>query len=225
MAIDPIHAFYCSTDYKDLSLMLKLQSGGVCAKCKGIFNVGYLRTHHIIELTLENIGDPHITLRADNIEVVCHDCHNKMHRRFGGLGNKKAYLVWGSPCAGKSSYVWQVATRYDLVIDLDRLHGAICICDLYDKPDATKREAFAMRDLLLDRIKYRAGKWENAYIIGGYPDRTEREQIARDFGAELIHIDTPREECERRAVQDGQREAMREATLLYIKNYFDRLKI
>lgn len=224
--IDPIHAFYCSKDYIELSRFLKLKSGGKCARCGGIFDAGQLRTHHIIELTLDNIHDPQITLAESNIEVICHDCHNAAHRRFNtGRIVRNVYLVWGAPCAGKSSYVQQCATRYDLIIDLDRIHRAICNCTLYDKPDATKAEAFALRDKLLERIKYRAGKWQDAYIIGGYPDRTEREQIARDYGAELIHIDTPREECIARAMQDNSREAVCEAVVGWINQYYERLTI
>lgn len=224
--IDPIHAFYLSKEYIELSRLLKLQSGGRCGACSGIFPYSELRTHHVIELTVENIHDPRITLNPDNIEVICHKCHNKAHNRFNeGKQPKRVFVVWGAPCAGKTSYVAQVATRYDLIIDLDRVHRAICNCGLYDKPDSTKREAFAVRDLLLDRVRVRAGKWCDAYIIGGYPERTEREEIARDYMAELIHIDTSRDECIRRAAADETRAAVRDALNKWIDEYFRRLTI
>ena len=63
--------------------------------------------------------------------------------------------MYGAPCSGKTSYVMQVATRYDLIVDLDKIHQAICICDIFDKPDATKKLAYDIRDLLLDVIKVR----------------------------------------------------------------------
>lgn len=209
--IDPIHAFYCSKKYIELSALIKLQSGGICAHCGGVFDIATLRTHHVIELTLDNIHDPKITLSADNIIVLCHDCHNKVHHRFSAARIRHVYVVWGAPCSGKTTYVRQVATRYDLVIDLDRLHEAICVCDMYDKPNATKEESFALRDLLLERVRYRAGKWEDSYIIGCYPDRTRREQLERDYGAELVHIDTPHDECIARAIKDNDRVAVRTA--------------
>jgi predicted kinase len=225
MAIDQLHAFYCSKAYLDLSLMLKVQSGGRCANgCTKIFDIQELRTHHIVELNAANVNDPTIALNPANIKVICHDCHNREHRRFGGQAGKRVFLVWGAPCAGKSQYVAQVATRYDVVVDLDRLHKAITVCDIYDKPEATKREAFDLRDLLLDRIRTRSGKWECAYIVGMYPDRSERERMAGEYGAELVHIDTPKEECIRRAYEDEAREAVRQETIGYIKRYFERLR-
>jgi predicted kinase len=222
--IDPIHAFYCSKEFTELSLLMKLKSGGKCANCGGIFPVADLRTHHKQELTLGNIHDPRITLNADNLEVLCHDCHNRKHKRFAAVpGARRVFVVWGAPCSGKSTYVAQCATHKDLIIDLDRIHLAICNCGLYDKPDATKAEAFALRDKLLERIRYRAGKWEDAYIIGGYPDRTEREQIKREYNAVLIHIDTPREECVRRACKDDSRAAVRDTVIKWVEEYYARL--
>lgn len=151
MALDPIHAFYCSKAYLDLARTCKIKSGGVCARCGNIFDMSELRPHHKKELTLMNIDDTNITLNSDNIEVLCHDCHNAVHNRFGhGTGEKHVYLVYGSPCAGKNTYVNSVATRNDLIVDLDKIHGAICICALYDKPDATKRIAFNIRDMLFE---------------------------------------------------------------------------
>lgn len=36
--------------------------------------------HHKIELTPENIGDPSITLNWDNLQLLCHSCHDKTKR-------------------------------------------------------------------------------------------------------------------------------------------------
>ncbi len=35
--------------------------------------------HHRIHLTESNINDPAITLAFNNLELLCHDCHNKEH--------------------------------------------------------------------------------------------------------------------------------------------------
>ena len=74
MPLDPIHAFYCRKDYLDLAQACKIKSGGVCAKCGGVFDIAELRPHHKVELTLDNIDDVNVTLNPDNIEVLCHDC-------------------------------------------------------------------------------------------------------------------------------------------------------
>jgi 5-methylcytosine-specific restriction endonuclease McrA len=227
MPLDPIHAFYCRKDYLDLAQACKIKSGGVCAKCGGVFDISELRPHHKVELTLDNIDDVNVTLNPDNIEVLCHDCHNAVHKRFGyAVGAKHVYLVYGSPCAGKTTYVNSVATRNDLIVDLDKIHRAICICGLYDKPDATKRVAFNVRDYLLDEVRTATPrrKWQDAYIIGTYPDRIDRDVFVQDYGAELVHIDTPKEECVKRAYQDIERSSVRDAVIGWINAYWERYR-
>ena len=227
MPLDPIHAFYCRKDYLDLAQACKIKSGGVCAKCGGVFDISELRPHHKVELTLDNIDDVNVTLNPDNIEVLCHDCHNAAHKRFGyAVGAKRVYLVYGSPCAGKTTYVNSVATRNDLIVDLDKIHRAICICGLYDKPDATKRVAFNVRDYLLDEVRTATPrrKWQDAYIIGTYPDRIDRDMFVQDYGAELVHIDTSKEECIKRAYQDIERSSLRDAVIGWINAYWERYR-
>lgn len=227
MPLDPIHAFYCRKDYLDLAQACKIKSGGICAKCGGVFDIAELRPHHKVELTLDNIDDVNVTLNPDNIEVLCHDCHNAVHKRFGyAVGAKHVYLVYGSPCAGKTTYVNSVATRNDLIVDLDKIHRAICICGLYDKPDATKRVAFNVRDYLLDEVRTATPrrKWQDAYIIGTYPDRIDRDMFVQDYGAELVHIDTSKEECIKRAYQDIKRSSIRDAVIGWINAYWERYR-
>lgn len=227
MPLDPIHAFYCRKDYLDLAQACKIKSGGVCAKCGGVFDISELRPHHKVELTLDNIDDVNVTLNPDNIEVLCHDCHNAAHKRFGyAVGAKRVYLVYGSPCAGKTMYVNSIATRNDLIVDLDKIHRAICICGLYDKPDATKRVAFNVRDYLLDEVRTATPrrKWQDAYIIGTYPDRIDRDMFVQDYGAELVHIDTSKEECIKRAYQDITQSSVRDAMIGWINAYWERYR-
>ncbi|NCB03687.1 MAG: hypothetical protein EOM67_16265, partial [Spirochaetia bacterium] len=35
--------------------------------------------HHKIWLNENNINDAHITLGLDNLQLLCEDCHNKVH--------------------------------------------------------------------------------------------------------------------------------------------------
>ena len=225
MALDPIHAFYCRKEYLDLAQSCKVASGGVCARCGGVFDIGELRPHHKIELTLDNVDDVTITLNPDNIEVLCHSCHNAVHARFGNaIGQKHVYVIHGSPCAGKTTYVRNIATRNDIVVDLGRIHAAICTCEQYDKPDATKGIAFNIRDMLLDHIRTATmrRKWQDAYIIGTYPDTFDRDRLVKEYGAELIHIDTPKDECIKRAYESVTRAAARDAVIGWIEAYWQR---
>ena len=162
--------------------------------------------HHITELTEENVDDAAIALNPDNVMLVHFRCHNEIHERFGYQGCilKQVFIVYGAPCAGKSTFVDSAANANDLVLDIDRLWAAVRAgqCGSYEKPDALKSVVFDLRDCILQDIRTRRGKWRNAYIIGGYPLEGERERLAEQVGADKqIFIDTPQEICMQRAEQ------------------------
>ncbi|MPN15332.1 hypothetical protein SDC9_162663 [bioreactor metagenome] len=149
-----------------------------------------------MELTEDNVDNPEISLNPALIKIVCLKCHNKDHRRFGNA--KHVYLVWGSPLSGKTSMVRQMMGYGDIVLDMDLLWQAITMQPEYVKPDNVRFNVFALRDNMLDQIKTRYGQWYDAYVIGGYPDKYERERVAQMLGAEIIYCESSREECIRR---------------------------
>jgi len=186
-----------------------------CAHCGKPIIYKYDRiAHHKKHLTLANVNDANVALNPENIDLVHHRCHNEIHERFG-FGNpqaaprpKKVYVVHGSPCSGKSTYVQGVAGSGDLILDMDAIWacispmGAISGNSGHDARDERlKSNVFRMRDCMLDMIRTRYGGWNNAYIIGGYPRMAERERLATLYGAELVHIDTPQDVCLQRAAQ------------------------
>ncbi len=50
----------------------------VCEIC-GKPAVKYV-VHHKIHLTPENIGDPQVSLNWDNLQLLCTECHNQLHK-------------------------------------------------------------------------------------------------------------------------------------------------
>jgi len=192
--------FYTSKDWRNFLGVLKSERVNdegfiICEYCgKPIVRAYDCIGHHVIELTEENVNDYNISLNADNVQLIHHKCHNIIHNKLG-YSKRGIYIVYGSPLAGKSTYVSEVMNEGDLVIDMDNIWECISGCDRYIKPNRLKSCAFGVRDYLLDCIKYRRGKWSNAYIIGGYPLVSERERLGRELGAELIYIDTSKEEC------------------------------
>lgn len=195
--MDKIHQFYCRKPWRDLSYNLKIERGGKCSRCS--FQVidrkdfKYLIAHHKIELAEDNVDDANISLNPNNIEIICHDCHNKEHRRFGN--KKNVYIVYGSPLSGKTTLVKEIMQYGDIVLDMDALWQAVSFQDEYIKPKNVRFNIFALRDNLLDQIKRRYGNWYDAYIIGGYPDKYERERLAEALGAEVIYCEATKEEC------------------------------
>ena len=150
--------------------------------------------HHTIFLTEENVNDLNISLNPSLIQLVHHRCHNKIHNKLG-YKRKEIYLVYGSPLAGKSTYVNDVCEPGDLIMNMDSIWACVSGLDRFTKPPRLNAVAFAVRDKLMECVKYRVGKWNNAYIIGGYPLISERERLCKELGAREIFIDTDRDTC------------------------------
>ena len=51
--------------------------GGLCQRCHKQY--GYI-VHHKEHITPENISDISVILDHNNLEYLCHDCHNKEHK-------------------------------------------------------------------------------------------------------------------------------------------------
>ena len=203
-----LDSFYRSSKWLKLVQLIKserTQSDGsiICEHCeKPIVKAYDCIAHHVIQLTEENVDDISISLNPDNIQLIHFKCHNEKHHRFGAAPvQKKVYIVYGSPCAGKTTWVDEVAQPVDIILDIDRLWNAIRAktCGEYEKPNALKSNVFDLRDAMIEQIKVRRGRWENAYIVGGYPISSERERLADMLGAECIFIDSPKEVCLLRA--------------------------
>lgn len=191
-----IKQFYARKEWIELRLDLIIERNMTCERCgKHCIDISQLIGHHKIPLTEANINDVNITLNPENIEIICFDCHNEEHERFGYKHKQEVYIVYGPPCSGKTSYVLSNMVRRDLVIDMDRLYEAVSLLPRYDKPDVLRYNVFAIRNLLIEEIKTRYGKWHDAYIIGGYANKTERERLAKELGAELIYCEATKLEC------------------------------
>lgn len=176
--------------------------------------------HHVIHLTEENVNDANISLNPENIQIVSHRTHNKIHEKLG-YSRKEIFLVYGPPMAGKSSYVKSAALPGDLVIDMDSIWECISGQPRYVKPGKLRAVAFGVRDYLMDCLKVRNGKWQSAYIIGGFPLSNERERIVKAYGAREVYIEADRAECLARlkASPDGRNE---EEWSGYIDEWFRR---
>ena len=225
-----LQMFYHSRQWEAFIKRLRIErvnSTGmwICEHCgKPIIKAYDCIAHHKQELTADNVDDVNISLNPDNIMLVHFKCHNELHKRFGfGEGQpriiKQVFVVYGAPCSGKTTWVKSVAAKEDIVLDIDRLWGAIraeC-CTTYEKPNELTSNVFALRDCIIDMIKVRRGRWHNAYIIGGYPLQGERERIVDRVGAiKTIFIDTPKEVCLVRAKLKSSE------WVGYVETWFDR---
>lgn len=219
------HELYVSSEFRGLRAQLmqeRVNSEGVliCEHCgKPILHDYECIAHHVIEVTLNNLNDAAITLNPDNIKLVHHHCHNIIHDRFG-YSYKRVYLIWGAPCSGKNSFVMQNKGRNDLIIDIDLIWQAITGGMKYDKPDALRAQAFAVRDCLLDNVKTRAGKWATAYYITTEPRRAARDRLCAKLGAEPLYIPCTRDEALERLAKDTERQEVQQEWQGYIEKWF-----
>lgn len=74
-------AFYKSRAWEKCRADYVKKVGGLCERClsMGIYNAGKI-VHHKKELTPENYKDPSVSLNFDNLMLLCHSCHEQVHR-------------------------------------------------------------------------------------------------------------------------------------------------
>ncbi len=220
-----LQTFYASEKWQIFRMLIINQRGLRCEYCEQLVTKSSeLTLHHIKELTPENVHDVTISLNPDNIMVVHHECHNKIHNRFGYKPDSGVYIVYGPPLSGKIAYVRHHMSRGDIVVDMDRLYEAASMLPYYDKPDTLFSNVIGLHNLLIDNIKTRLGKWGSAWIVGGYADRHKRERLAADLGADLVYCNVSREECLRRLEADEDRRYRKDEWKKYIDKWFEQYR-
>ena len=88
MAKEFATAFYKSRAWRNCRDGYSASVGHLCERClsRGLYVPGEI-VHHKVHLTPENINDPNVSLNWDNLELLCRECHAKMH------GSQKRYKV------------------------------------------------------------------------------------------------------------------------------------
>lgn len=180
--------------------------------------------HHKIHLSPSNICDTSITLNPDNLISLCRDCHFQTHREDtlrklrkeskyilnengtymdeNGMMQKRAvHIVYGSPCAGKTTYVKEHMQDGDCVIDPDAIMAALQLKDARKVNNNLRWLVLDLRDDLIRRLADESRDFDckHVWIIGGYPLRHERETLRDTLHADLIYISATQKECENRA--------------------------
>jgi len=68
-------AFYLSKQWRRVRAYVFARDVGLCVRCGRPGDI----VHHKVNLTPENINDPSVALNADNLELLCRDCHALAH--------------------------------------------------------------------------------------------------------------------------------------------------
>lgn len=114
-------------------------------------------------------------------------------------------VVLGPPCSGKTTYVAARCEPGDVVIDLDLLAVAFGSMQPWNHSQAHLRIAQAARAAA---IAHALGDPQTDHMV--WVVLTEQRQAAQFAvaGAQTIVMDTPLDECERRAVELGRTSAV-----------------
>lgn len=116
-------------------------------------------------------------------------------------------VVCGPPGAGKTTWVRAQRGRGDLVVDVDALFAALTLRERYDKPDALLPAVLDVRDYVIERL------WP-AWVISTNASWRYRQYMRTEFGARVVVLETPAEECLRRIAADPGREGRADWPLL-----------
>lgn len=225
-----LNKFYKSKEWLCCRDDILISRPPICWHCGQGFKADeVIICHHKTELTLGNVNDYNISLNPDNVELIHHECHNAIHKRYGyghykkKLKERGVYIVYGPPMSGKTTYVLDNKKDNDLIIDMDSLFEAITMLPRYNKPKALLQNVFTIRNSLIDNIKTRYGKFNNAWIIGGYADKYERDMLQRELGAELILIKPSKEELYERLYEcNDYRKNDSDNWKQYIDDWFEK---
>ena len=141
------------------------------------------------------------TASLDNLRPACRPCNSKRGNRNRG---QRIHIVMGPPAGGKSSYIREHAGPLDVVIDLDKIAGAIMAGDPdgHAYPDHIRHIAIGMRETAIARAT-RLRERVHVWVIHSVPT-PDRVGEYRAHGWDLITCDPGRAEVLRRAAADAR---------------------
>jgi 5-methylcytosine-specific restriction endonuclease McrA len=73
-----LYNFYKSTVWQVARQIKYQEQNGKCERCGKVGE----EVQHKVRLTVDNVKDSTISIKQENLELLCKDCHNKEHKRF-----------------------------------------------------------------------------------------------------------------------------------------------
>lgn len=156
-----------------------------CSRCrKEIMEPNDAVLHHIKPLDDDTVGDPDVAYNPDNLEILCHSCHNAEHDKGWTLSReKRVYILCGGTDADREKYVVEHASDGALVVSIPRIQDAL---SPRRKRDRLMPIVWQVRDVIYTSIEKRFGPWTDAWIVGEFSNVAEREALARRMGGTVL---------------------------------------
>lgn len=84
--------FYKSKQWQSCRALCISKAGGLCERCakQGRITAAVI-AHHLIPVTKDTVDNPEITLNLDNLEALCINCHNEVHRDINRKVRRQLY--------------------------------------------------------------------------------------------------------------------------------------
>lgn len=110
------------------------------------------------------------------------------------------YLICGSPCSGKTTYIKNHAKDGDLVCDVDLIYQSISNRDSHDADVEIHEIALQLHYALCEIIKNRSMNFNNAYVVSiANTNKKLKHDIEKVKADKVVFIDTPYDVCIERA--------------------------
>ena len=156
-----------------------------CSRCrKEIMEPNDAVLHHIKPLDDDTVGDPDVAYNPDNLEILCHACHNAEHDKGWTLSReKRVYILCGGTDADREKYIVGHASDGALVVSIPRIQDAL---SPRRKRDRLMPVVWQVRDVIYTSIEKRFGPWTEAWIVGEFSNVAEREALARRMGGTVL---------------------------------------
>lgn len=156
-----------------------------CSRCrKEIMEPNDAVLHHIKPLDDDTVGDPDVAYNPDNLEILCHACHNAEHDKGWTLSReKRVYILCGGTDADREKYIVEHASDGALVVSIPRIQDAL---SPRRKRDRLMPVVWQVRDVIYTSIEKRFGPWTDAWIVGEFSNVAEREALARRMGGTVL---------------------------------------
>ena len=156
-----------------------------CSRCrKEIMEPNDAVLHHIKPLDDDTVGDPDVAYNPDNLEILCHACHNAEHDKGWSLSReKRVYILCGGTDADREKYIVEHASDGALVVSIPRIQDAL---SPRRKRDRLMPVVWQVRDVIYTSIEKRFGPWTEAWIVGEFSNVAEREALARRMGGAVL---------------------------------------
>ena len=157
-----------------------------CSRCrKEIMEPNDAVLHHIKPLDDDTVGDPDVAYNPDNLEILCHACHNAEHDKGWTLSReKRVYILCGGTDADREKYIVGHASDGALVVSIPRIQDAL---SPRRKRDRLMPVVWQVRDVVYTSIEKRFGPWTEAWIVGEFSNVAEREALARRMGGTVLN--------------------------------------